>query len=358
MTKIMILAGGTGGHVMPALAVAEELANQQVELSWIGTVKGLESRLVPMAGIALDTISVRGLRGRGMTGLLKLPFMMARAMSQAFRIIRKRQPDAIVGMGGFVSGPGGLMGAVMGLPLLLHEQNSVAGWTNRFLAKIARVVMSGFPCPRGIRQSVWTGNPVRSSISGIPGPAERLSGISSMTRILVLGGSQGAAVFNRDLPELLGKSGLDNLEVWHQCGERDASTIVAEYERLGIECRVDRFIDDMADAYAWSHAVICRAGAMTIAEICCAGVAAILVPYPHAVDDHQAVNAEFLVNHRAALMFREQEWHRGDWLADLKRLMETPGALIAMASAARALGKPEASRSVAKTCLEAACASL
>ncbi|MCY4312339.1 MAG: undecaprenyldiphospho-muramoylpentapeptide beta-N-acetylglucosaminyltransferase [Gammaproteobacteria bacterium] len=357
MTRIMILAGGTGGHVMPALAVAEELAEHRVELSWVGSVGGLESRLVPPAGIAYDTVSIRGLRGRGVIGLLKLPFMMARAMLQAFRIIRKRKPDAIIGMGGFVSGPGGMVGAVMGLPLHLHEQNSVAGWTNRFLARAANVVMSGFPSPRGIDQSVWTGNPVRRSISEIPEPTERLSGISSLDRILVIGGSQGAVVFNSDLPELLGKSQLDSLQVWHQCGQRDAARIAAEYERQGIECRVDSFIDDMADAYAWSHVVICRAGAMTIAEICCAGVAAILVPYPHAVDDHQAVNAEFLVKNRAGLAFREQEWHKGDWLADFKRLLKNPDEAIEMARAARALGKPEASRSVAETCMEVACAS-
>lgn len=357
MTRIMILAGGTGGHVMPALAVAEALAEQQVELSWVGSIGGLESRLVPLAGIAYDTISIRGLRGHGVIGLLKLPFMLARAMSQVFRIIRKRKPDAIIGMGGFVSGPGGLMGALMGLPLLLHEQNSVAGWTNRFLAGVAKVVMSGFPSPRGLDQPVWTGNPVRSSISEIPGPAERLSGTSCPGRILVLGGSQGAAVFNADLPKLLGQSEFDNLQVWHQCGQREVDRVIAEYERLGIECRVDQFINDMADAYAWSHVVICRAGAMTIAEICCAGVAAILVPYPYAVDDHQAVNAEFLVRNQAGLMFREQEWHKGDWLTDLKHLLKNPDELIAMASAARALGKPEASRAVAEACMEVACAS-
>ncbi len=356
MTRIMILAGGTGGHVMPALAVAEELAEQQVELSWIGSEQGLESRLVPSAGIAFDTITVQGLRGRGVIGLVKLPFLMVRAMAQAFRIIRKRQPDAIIGMGGFVSGPGALIGTIMGFPLLLHEQNSIAGWTNKFLARIAKVVMSGFPSPRGIPQSVWTGNPVRSTISEIPEPSQRLSGIANLTRILVLGGSQGAAVFNRDLPELLGKLNFNNLQVWHQCGRRDVSLITAEYKRLGIACQVEQFIDDMANAYAWSHMVICRAGASTIAEICCAGVAAILVPYPHAVDDHQAFNAEFLVSNQAGLMFREQEWHKGDWLTDLKHLLKNPNELIEMASAARALAKPEASRSVAKTCLEIACA--
>lgn len=358
MTRIMILAGGTGGHVLPALAVAEELIQQRVEISWVGTAKGLESRLVPLAGIAFDTIAIKGLRGKGLIGLLALPFMMLRAMAQIARIIRERKPDAILGMGGFVAGPGGLMGAMLGLPLLLHEQNSVAGWTNKCLARIARVVMAGFPSPRGIRQSTWTGNPVRSSIALIPGPAERLSGSSSNRHILVLGGSQGAAVFNHDLPALLGLLELDNLEVWHQCGGGcDAARINAEYERYGIACRVDAFIDDMAGAYAWSHVAICRAGAMTIAEICCAGVAAILVPYPHAVDDHQAVNAEFLVKSKAALMYREDEWRQGEWTFELKRLLEAPGTLIEMASAARSLGKPEASRLVAKTCMEVACAS-
>ncbi|MCY4050210.1 MAG: undecaprenyldiphospho-muramoylpentapeptide beta-N-acetylglucosaminyltransferase [Gammaproteobacteria bacterium] len=356
MTHIMILAGGTGGHVMPALAVAEELAEQQVELSWVGSEQGLETRLVPLADIPFDAISIKGLRGRGVIGLLKLPFMMTKAMTQVFWIIRKKQPDAIIGMGGFVSGPGALMGVMMGFPILLHEQNSIAGWTNKFLARIAKVVMSGFPSPRGLHQSIWTGNPVRNSISKIPQPSERLSGTENLTRILVLGGSQGAAVFNRDLPELLAKLKLNDLKVWHQCGRRDVSLIAAEYERLGIECQVEQFIDNMADAYTWSHMVICRAGAMTIAEICCAGVAAILVPYPHAVDDHQAFNAEFLVNNRAGLMFDEQEWHKGDWLTDLKRLLRNPDELIGMASAARALAKPEASRSVAKICLEVACA--
>lgn len=356
MTRIMILAGGTGGHVLPALAVAEQLARQQAELCWVGTTKGLESRLVPPTGIVFDTIAVQGLRGGGVSRLLKLPFMMLGAMSQVFRIIRKRKPQAILGMGGFVSGPGGLAGAIMGLPLLVHEQNSIAGWTNKCLSKIARVAMSGFPSPQGMRNSIWTGNPVRTSISEIPEPAVRLSGHSPNLRILILGGSQGAAVFNADLPQLLSRSAIENLEVWHQCGDRDETEIKAEYERLGIACRVDRFIDDMASAYAWNHVVICRAGAMTIAEICCAGVAAILVPFPHAVDDHQAVNARFLVNNNAALMFREREWRKGHWLSDLKRLTESPDALLEMASAARALAKPKASELVAKICLEAACA--
>ena len=356
MTHIMILAGGTGGHVMPALAVAEELARQQVDLSWVGTGRGLESRLVPQSGIPFDTIAVQGLRGSGPARLLALPFMLLRAMAQVFRIIRKRKPDAILGMGGFVAGPGGLVGTALGLPLVLHEQNSVAGLTNKCLARISRVVMSGFPSPRGIRNSIWSGNPVRASISEIPEPSVRLCASRPKAHILVLGGSQGAAAFNSDLPELLGRAGIGALEVWHQCGARDDSGVRAGYARVDISCRVERFIDDMAGAYAWSDVVICRAGAMTIAEICCAGVAAIFVPYPHAVDDHQAINAEFMVRNHAALMVREGEWHKGHWLKELKRLLDNRDALIAMADAARRLAKPEASRFVANACMEVACA--
>ena len=355
MTHIMILAGGTGGHVMPALAVATELLSRKVEISWIGSKSGLEARLVPKAGIQFDEINILGLRKSSMTRKLALPFMMVRAMVQTLRIIRKRKPDAILGMGGFAAGPGGIVGVALGLPLVLHEQNSIAGLTNKWLSRISRVVMSGFPVARGISRSVWSGNPVRASIMEIPEPALRLADRQGKSRILVIGGSQGARVFNQHLADLLHQAQIDGVEVWHQCGRQGESDIAKRYAALKIFCRVEEFIDDMDSAYAWSDIVICRAGAMTVSEICCAGTVAIFVPYPHAVNDHQAENADFLVRHKAALMVREQDFVKGEWLEDLKRIVSDRDTLVQMAQRARSLAKPDASRQVADACLEVLC---
>ena len=349
---MMIMAGGTGGHVIPALAVARELRDRGVDVSWIGTPQGLESRLVPGAGIEFDAIDIKGLRKSGLLRALAMPFMLVKAMFQTLGLIRNRRPDAVLGMGGFVSGPGGLVAAMMRIPLVLHEQNSAAGLTNKWLARLTRHVFTGFPAAAGISNFTWVGNPVRKEISDLPAPDQRLGGRTGPLRILVVGGSQGASVFNQNLPGLLGNEGLVELEVWHQCGSQGDETIVASYEAKGISATVDTFIDDMAAAYEWCDFAICRAGAMTISELCAAGVAALLVPYPHAVSDHQALNAAFMVEAGAALMVRQEEFLSGNWVTEVSGLDSDREQLVAMSRRARDLSRPNAAEDVATACQE------
>ena len=349
---MMIMAGGTGGHVIPALAVARELRDRGVDVSWIGTPQGLESRLVPNAGIDFDAIDIKGLRKSGLLRALAMPFMLAKAMFQTLGLIRNRKPDAVLGMGGFVSGPGGLVAAMMRIPLVLHEQNSVAGLTNKWLARLTRHVFTGFPAAAGISDFTWVGNPVRKEISDLPAPAQRLAGRTGPLRILVVGGSQGASVFNQNLPELLGNGGLAELEVWHQCGRQGDETIGLSYEDKGIAASVDTFIDDMAAAYEWCDFAICRAGAMTVSELCAAGVAALLVPYPHAVSDHQALNAAFMVEAGAAYMVRQEEFLTGNWVTEVSALGTDRQRLVTMSQHARDLSRPNAAEDVATACQE------
>ena len=356
MKRVMIMAGGTGGHVMPALAVAECLRAHDVEVLWIGTADGLEAKVVPRAGFELRFIHIKGLRKSGLLRGLTMPFMLGWAMLQALWIMLRRRPDSVLGMGGFVSGPGGLVAALLRRPLVVHEQNAVAGLTNRHLARFAGRVLSGFPTARGIPEVTWVGNPVRREIADLPPPEQRLSGRSGPLRLLVVGGSLGASVFNEHLPELLGRGAASNppLEVWHQCGLAGAGAIGERYLAAGIGCEVHGFIDNMARAYAWCDLVICRAGAMTIAEVCAAGVAAILVPYPHAVSDHQTANAIYLHSHAAARLVSQQEFILGAWLRWLDEFQRQRGGLIAIAQAARGLARPQAALGVAQICMEAA----
>lgn len=353
MSRMMVMAGGTGGHVMPALAVARCLRDRGVEVSWMGNADGLEARLVPAEGFELDFIRIRGVRRSGLLRKLLLPFMLAIACLQALRIMLRRKPDLLLGMGGFVSGPGGLVAALLRKPLVLHEQNAVAGMTNRWLAKVSARTLSGFPGADGVAHTTWVGNPVRREIAALPAPRERLTGRDGPFRILVVGGSQGARVFNRELPALLAKAG-PTIVVRHQCGRGNAAEVGGAYRDAGIDAEVTEFIADMASAYAWSDIVICRAGAMTVAEICAAGAAAVFVPYPYAVSDHQARNAAYLSGTGAALCFRQQAFTDGQWLDSLQGLMGDRSSLVAMAEAARALSKPDATERVADICEELA----
>ena len=353
MSRMVIMAGGTGGHVIPALAVAAELTSRNVDVSWIGSREGLESRLVPDAGIEFDPIDIKGLRKSGIVRKLLMPFMLVKAMFQTFGVLRRRKPDAVLGMGGFVSGPGGLVSAILRIPLILHEQNSVAGMTNRWLAKISRHVMSGFPVASGIENPNWIGNPVRSGILQVSEPETRIRQHNGALRILVVGGSQGAGVFNENLPRLLSKFTPGQLEVWHQCGKQGLGNIAERYQAFGIKSRVEVFIDDMASAYEWCDVVVCRSGAMTVSEICGAGIAAIFVPYPYAVNDHQAGNAAYLVSEGAAYMVRQPDFLGGQWLEVLEKFHSSRETLIEMGRAARNLAKPAASVTLAEICLEA-----
>ena len=351
---VMIAAGGTGGHVYPALAVAAALRERDVPVVWMGTRAGLEARVVPAAGIPLEWLSVGGLRGKGWRTRLLAPLVLARACLQAAGILRRHRPRALLGMGGFAAGPGGLMARLLGCPLVIHEQNAVAGLTNRVLARVATRVLEAVPgtFPAG-RGATATGNPVRADISALPSPDERFAARQGPLHILVLGGSQGARWLNERLPAALAR--LDSARrprVTHVAGPRNLDAARADYARAGVEATVVPYIEDMASALADADAVIARAGAMTVAEIAAAGVGALFVPFPHAVDDHQTANASYLTVAHAGWLLPERELSAdrlAERLAGLSR-----DQLMAMAGRARALGRNSAAVAVAQACLEVA----
>lgn len=348
--RVMIMAAGTGGHIFPGLAVARALINQGAEVSWLGTPHGLENRLVPAAGLSLDAIGIQGLRGRGLIGWLLSPLNVLRAMLQARAILRRRRPHCVLSMGGYVAGPGGLMARLMGVPLLIHEQNAVAGLTNRILRPLAQRVMSGFP--GALKGGEHCGNPVRAEISALPEPAVRAGERRAALQILVVGGSQGAAALGEIVPQALALLPAETRpQVLHQAGRQYAQTR-AHYARAGVEGEVVEFIDDMAAAWAQADLAICRAGALTIAELAAAGVPAVLVPFPHAVDDHQTANARFLVEAGAAWLEPEAELTPERLAARLQGLSREE--LTAMAGKARALARPDAVERVVQACLEVA----
>jgi UDP-N-acetylglucosamine--N-acetylmuramyl-(pentapeptide) pyrophosphoryl-undecaprenol N-acetylglucosamine transferase len=355
MTTIIIMAGGTGGHVFPALAVARAMRDQGVRIVWLGTREGIEARIVPAAGFALETIAIRGLRGGGWVRWLLLPMRLNVAMFQAWQILRRIKPDAVLAMGGFASGPGSLMASALRIPLLIHEQNAIAGLTNHWLAKIADVVMAGFPTAFGTRHGVRVvGNPVRQEILALSSPEKRLAVREGRMRLLVVGGSQGAQVFNQVVPEAvraLPEEGRPQL--WHQTGKSDEAAVLATYRVFQPEAKVVAFIDDMAAAYDWADVVVCRAGAMTIAELSAAGVAAILVPFPHATDDHQTANARFLETRDAAVLLPQPDFNA----VRLAELLASLGAnrplLQRLAVNARACATIDATETVTRLCLEA-----
>lgn len=346
--NVMILAGGTGGHIFPGLAVAQALREQGAEVSWLGADGGMETRLVPPHGIAIDTIAVKGLRGKGVATLLGAPLRVLRAVRDAARVLRLRKPDAVVSFGGFAAGPGGIAARIAGIPLLVHEQNRAAGLTNKVLAKFARQVMVGFP--QTFVGEVLVGNPVRAQIAQVAPPAQRDFAHGGALRLLVLGGSQGARALNNAVPQAVAALGLP-VDVLHQAGEKMLDEARSAYAGAGVEARVEPFIADMAAAYAWADLVVCRAGALTLAELCAVGVGSVLVPFPQAVDDHQTRNAEYLVERGAALLLKQDDAlaaRLGDVLAELTR---DPGKRRAMADAARALARPDAAQRVADAVL-------
>lgn len=335
---------------MPALAVATKLRQRGVEVHWIGSADGLEANLVPEAGFELHSIQIKGLRQSGIKRKLIMPFMLIQACFQALIIFLKHRPDAVLGMGGFVSGPGGLVAALLRKPLVVHEQNAVAGLTNRGLSRFTVQVLSGFPIAKGIDEVEWVGNPVRREILEIPAPSERLKGRDGPLRILVFGGSQGAQVFNVQLPGLLYQAQRRGVEVLHQCGQGNLKSVQDAYRHTGIEARIEEFVDDMAAAYAWSDIVICRAGAMTVSEVCAAGAVAIFVPYPYAVNDHQTVNASYLAKAGAAMSLSQSKFVAGKWTKKLSALDKDRSQLLKIASKAHAMAKPDAANRVADIC--------
>jgi len=353
---VLIMAGGTGGHVYPALAVAERLRAAGGRPAWLGVRHGLEAELVPRAAIDLFFVDLGGLRGRGALAWLLAPLRLAVALAQALGILRRVRPDAVLGMGGYASGPGGLAAWLLRRPLLIHEQNAVPGLTNRLLARLACRVMEGFPgsFPGRIRAEA-TGNPVRESVAGVPAPAVRLAGRTGALRLLVLGGSQGARFLNEVVPAALARlPERARVEVRHQAGARNLEAARAAYRSLGLDAEPIAYIEDMGAAYAWSDVVVCRAGAMTVAELAAAGVASILVPFPHAVDDHQTKNARYLADRGAAIVLPQRELDAGRLSRLLDELARARERLREMAEAARTLARPDAAARVAERCLEAA----
>jgi UDP-N-acetylglucosamine--N-acetylmuramyl-(pentapeptide) pyrophosphoryl-undecaprenol N-acetylglucosamine transferase len=353
---ILIMAAGTGGHVFPALALARLLREQSLEVIWLGTERGLESRVIPAEGIPIERLSIGGLRGKGMLTWLAAPFRLGRALLQALAIMRRYQPSVVVGLGGFVTGPGGLAAWLTRRPLLIHEQNAVAGFTNRCLAHLARQVLEAFPNSfgRDVHSKV-IGNPVRRDISAVPPPSVRFAGRTGPVRILVIGGSQGAARLNAVVPFALKRlSSWLAFDVRHQAGERWIDAGRASYAQAGVRADVRPFIEDMSEAYAWADLVICRAGALTVSELAAVGVASVLVPFPNAVDDHQAYNAQYLVREGAAVLISDRELTAERLAAELQRLCAGRGKLLAMAERARLLAKPRAADELAASCVELA----
>ena len=346
--KVMILAGGTGGHIVPGLAVAQALRERGAEVTWLGADGGMETRLVPPHGLAIDTIAVKGLRGKGLSTLLGAPLRVLRAVSAAARVLRTRKPDAVVSFGGFAAGPGGLAARLAGIPLLVHEQNRAAGMTNKVLAKFARQVLVGFP--QTFAHEVLAGNPVRTQIAQVAPPAQRDFAHAGALRLLVLGGSQGARALNNAVPQAIAALGLP-VDVLHQAGEKMLDEARKAYADAGVEARVEPFIADMAAAYAWADLVVCRAGALTLAELCAVGIGSVLVPFPQAVDDHQTRNAEYLVERGAAVLLKQDDALATRLREVLAELARDPGKRFAMADAARALARPDAAQRVADAVL-------
>ena len=348
---IMIMAGGTGGHVFPALAVANELRKQGVPVIWLGTRQGIEARLVPEAGYPVEWIQVSAVRGKGLATRLKAPFVILNACLQAMRVLRRIKPCAVLGMGGFAAGPGGLMAWLMRIPLLIHEQNAVPGMTNRLLAMITRRVMVAFPAAFR-KKTRHVGNPVRESILSLPAPEQRFTAHNDALRVLVLGGSLGAARLNEVLPQALAQIPANSRpQVIHQTGRQHEESCQQHYDQHEVDADVRAFIDDMEQAYAWADLVVCRAGAITVFELAATGVGSILVPYPHAVDDHQTANARYLEQAGAAIICQQQDLEAG-WLAEQLQTLNTErGQLLSMARRARELAMPAAANDVAQECI-------
>jgi len=346
MRKVLIMAGGTGGHIMPGLAVAEHLRAQGWKIAWLGNPEGMEAKLVAGRGYQMAWMNFSAVRGKGLMRKLALPLNLFRGCVGAWRALSRIRPDVVLGMGGYITFPGGLVAAVRGIPLVVHEQNSVAGLANRVLAKIATRTLCGFPdvLPHG----VWTGNPVRSDIAVLPAPTFRYAERSGPLNVLVVGGSLGAQALNEAAPKawaLMAENQRPN--VVHQAGEKHLAQLQALYAEAGVNANCVAFIADMAGAYVWADLVICRAGALTVAELAAAGVASVLVPYPSAVDDHQTGNAQFLAQAEAAILLPQSELTA----ERLKVICDVPRSQWAqMAEKAHALARPQATAVVAQHC--------
>lgn len=343
--RIVIMAGGTGGHVFPALAVAQYLQKQGWKVSWLGTQRGLESRVIPAQGIEMDWLSVAGVRGKGvffkLTALLKL----LQACWQALLVLRRRRPQVVLGMGGFVSGPGGLMARLLGIPLVIHEQNKVPGTTNRLLSKLTRNVLEAFKGSfKAEVKARWTGNPLRQELTQVF--KSDLWTSAREFRVLIIGGSQGASVLNTTVPKAL--ASLTGIAVKHQTGDAMLAEVQAQYQHSGMSVDASAFIDDMRAAYEWADMLICRAGAMTVSELAAAGLPAILVPLPNAIDNHQVANAQVLADVGGAIMLLQQDLDSGHLLRDIKQIQAN---YLIMSNNAKKVARLDATEQVAHVCM-------
>ena len=350
--QVLIMAGGTGGHIFPGLAVADVLRNRGIEVRWLGAKGGMECEQVNEHGISLDQLRIQGVRGKGLMAWLALPFRLIRAVLDARSSMIRHAPVCAVSFGGYTAGPGGIAAWLGGVPLVVHEQNRVPGMTNRVLAKFAKRILQAFPGTFSDKSGVVTcGNPVRKSVIGLPDPGVRFKQRSGPARLLVTGGSQGARSLNRTIPKALAllRKGVQPV-VCHQAGAADAAATRAAYEAAGCDAEVHEFITDMAESYGWADLVICRAGALTISELAAAGVGAVLIPYPHAVDDHQTLNADFLAEAGAAVVVAESELNPEDLAGRLEVLLADRQTMLEMAQAARAVAVTDAAEQVVAIC--------
>ena len=354
MKPVMILAGGTGGHVFPALAVANELRDRGVPIIWVGTQKGIEAKVVPAEGFSLVTMSVQGLRRKGITQYFRAPLIILRALYESFHIVLKYKPCALLGMGGFVSGPCALIGVLFRKPLIIHEQNAIVGLTNRILSPLSRIMFTGFPIEYKKQKIEYTGNPVRKNLMGIASPIERLKNREGSKRVLIIGGSQGSASLNKVMPSTIQKLPKHlAIEVRHQCGVVGYEQTVNAYKQVNVVSQIDTFIDNVDEAYKWADLIVCRSGAITLAEIASVGLASILVPYPHAVDDHQTANAHSYVSAGASCLIAEDDLTPEKLANVMRSILEDDQKVLSMACAAKQLSQGDASKRVAEECMQA-----
>ena len=356
MTRLLVVAAGTGGHVYPALAVAERLRSMGVDVSWLGTAVGIESRLVPAAGFPFHVSKVAGLRSQGVARWLAAPFLLPRSGLRSIAVLARVRPHVVLGMGGYGAGPGGLVARLLGIPLVIHEQNAVPGLTNRVLAWFATRVLEAFPASFAARRrAIHTGNPVREALACGPAPEMRLAHRGGRLRVLVIGGSQGARALNEVVPRALAIGSLTaKVTVRHQCGPAHVEATRDGYAGLEAEAEIIGYIEDMGAAYAWTDVAVCRAGAMTVAELAAAGVASILVPFPYATDDHQSRNARYLADRGAAMLLAQDGLDAGSLAAVLSTLHEDRGRVESMSRAAYDAAIRDATQRVAVQCLEVA----
>lgn len=353
--SILVMAGGTGGHVFPALAAANCLREQGINVEWLGTSSGIESRVVPPTGIKIHYINVSGLRGKSITSVIKAVIQLLGSLLQALRIIRDLKPVCILGMGGFTSGPGGLAAWLTRCPLVIHEQNAVAGTTNKLLSKLATRVLLGYPINFGGHKSSFVGNPVREDITHVPAPEVRLRSRVGKLHVLVLGGSLGAKPINDLFPSVIKSIAKEQRPtVWHQAGPRHVDSVKNQYCDVEVEVTIEAFIEDMAAAYSWADVVVCRSGALTVAELTAAGVASLLIPLPHAIDDHQTENARWLEHGGAGKLLAQSKLTITGLAKDLIELGNDREKVLNMSIAARKLAKIDADQRVAEVCMEVA----